>query len=99
MLAIDVLLCFYLHFCASCWLSICAHKYVSRLLKHINVLNLVTFFFLMAQCMILRVGLFICIVYALSLTSTFVLSCSTVFAGEEEVLFGYFTPTEGDEHV
>ena len=38
----------------------------------------------MSQCIILGVELFICALYGLSLASTFILSCSAGFAGEEE---------------
>ena len=48
----------------------------------------------MDQCIILGVELCICALYGLSLASTFVLM--PVFsgaAGEEELVFGYFMPT------
>ena len=68
---------------------------MSRLLKHINVFNFEVFFLLTTQCIILEVELFICALYRLSLTNTFILNCSTGFAGEEEAVFGYFTRAEG----
>ena len=49
----------------------------------------------MAQCIILEVELCICALYDLSLASTFVLMPAfSGDAGEEELEFGYFVPTD-----
>ena len=56
-----------------------------KLLDHVAV------FLLSIKCIKLRVGLCICDIYGLSLTSTFIfMPALSGYAGELETVFGYF---------